>query len=93
MDLDTQMKIDTLLDYAYDNTIERINAVEDASETSIYRTLMVINCDMISYLNGFSNYYNGVLEGILFTRFLEVFQRMPTPSENAFIVDSIEKKI
>jgi len=39
-DLDTQMKIDELLDYAYDKTIERMNAIEDAPRNSVYQTIV-----------------------------------------------------
>ncbi len=92
VDLDTQMKIDTLLDYAYDKTIERINAIEDAQH-NIYQTLLMTKGDHKSFLCAYINYYCGCLEGIFFTRFLEEVDRMPSPSENVFIKESMEPKL
>jgi hypothetical protein len=43
VDLDTQMKIDTLIDFSYDKTIERINAIEDADESTFYRTMGMVH--------------------------------------------------
>jgi len=91
VDLDTKMKIDALLDYAYNNTIERINAIEDAPHNLVYRTLAMQN-NRTSFVSAYVNYYCGCFEGILFTRFLEEFDRMPAPSENAFIMESTTTK-
>lgn len=92
VDLDTQIKIDALLDYAYDKTIERMNAIEDAPRSSIYRTIAMEKGNYKSFLFAYINYYCGCLEGILFTRFLEEFDRMPSPSENVFIKESMTTK-
>ena len=90
--LDIKMKIDTLIDYAYDGTIERLNAIEGASATDAYRTMLIAKHDHKSYLLAYLHYYTGCFEGILFTRFLEEFNRMPTPSENAFIKETLTSK-
>ncbi len=92
VDLDDQMKITKLMDYAYDKTMERVSAIEDASEAMIYRSLVVEKGNIKSYFQSYIHYYLGMFEGILFTFFLEDFDRMPTPSENAFISDSMGKK-
>ena len=92
VDVETQMKIDTLLDFSYDKTMERMNAIEEAPRHSIYKTTAVRKGDYGSYLFAESNYYLGCFEGIFFVRFLEEFDRMPTPSENAFIKESVEAK-
>jgi len=91
-DLDTKMKIDFLLDYAYDHTVERVNAIEDAPEDSIFRFIGIETGNASSYTFAYMNYYMGVFEGIFFTRFLEEFNRMPTPSENSFIKDSFSSR-
>ena len=88
-DLDDKKKIDVLLDFAYDKTIERMNAIEEAHRNSIYQSIVVQKGNLQSYVFAYMNYYCGCLEGIFFTRFLEEFYRMPTPSENAFIADTI----
>ena len=92
VDLDTQMKIDALLDFAYDKTVERMNAIEDAPRNTIYQTIVMIKNNPDSFAMAYGNYYCGCLEGIFFTRFLEEFYRMPTPSENSFIKESIGSK-
>ena len=92
VDSDTQMKINALLDYAYDKTIERMNAIENAPLSNVYQTIGMIKGDYKSFLFAYINYYCGCLEGILFTRFLEEFDRMPSPSENAFIKESITSR-
>ena len=92
VDLDTQMKIDTLMDFAYDKTIERMNAIESAPRKLIYQTITMDKGSLHSYVLAYVNYYQGCFEGILFTRFLEEFNRMPTPSENSFIVDTIKTR-
>jgi len=91
-DLDIKIVIDELLTFAYDGTIERINAIEDAPRGMVYKSFAVQEGNFNSYLLAYSNYYCGCLEGILFTRFLEEFQRMPTPSENAFLKESISTR-
>ena len=83
------MKIDELVDFAYDKTIERMNAIEEAPRNSIYQSIIMRKDDHETYVFAYINYYYGCLEGILFTRFLEEFNRMPTPSENSFIIDTI----
>ena len=55
----------------------------------IYQTITMDKGSLHSYVQAYLNYYDGCFEGILFTRFLEEFNRMPTPSENSFIVESI----
>lgn len=92
VDLETQMKIDTLMDYSYDKTVERMNAIEDAPHSVIYQTMIVVKNNSESFAMAYANYYSGCLEGIFFTRFLEEFNRMPTPSENSFIKNSIESR-
>jgi len=92
VDIDTQMKIDELVDYAYDTTIERIIAIENADIGLIYQTILMEKGNYRSFLEAYSNYYCGVLEGILFTRFLEELNRMPTPSENSFIAETIAQR-
>jgi len=92
VDLDTQMKIDTLIDFSYDKTIERINAIEDADESIVYRTMGMVSKNEASWYLAYINYYCGCMEGILFTRFLEEFSRYPSPSENVFIADTISSK-
>lgn len=87
-DLDLKQEIDNMLSVAYDTTIERIHAIETASEHLIFRTMLVENKNYTSYLNGYMNYYSGMCEGLLFSLFLEKFQRMPTPSENTLIKES-----
>lgn len=92
VDLDAQMKIEKLMDYAYDKTMERIAAIEDASDSMVYRSIVVEKGNIKSYFQSYIHYYLGMFEGILFTFFLEDFDRMPTPSENAFISDSMGGK-
>ena len=87
-DLDLKMEIDDMLSMAYDTTIERIRAIETASEHLIFRTMLVESNNYTSYLNGYMNYYSGMCEGLLFSIFLEKFQRNPTSSENTFIKES-----
>ena len=48
--------------------------------------------NLTSYVFAYMNYYCGCFEGICFTKFLEEFNRMPTPSENAFIIDTIRTR-
>jgi len=91
-DLDTKMIIERLIDFAYDHTVERVNAIEDAPEVSIYRFLAVERDNASSFTFAYMNYYMGVFEGIFFTRFLEELNRMPTPSENLFIKDSFKSR-
>ena len=86
---DAHEMINALVDFAYDKTIERMNAIEDASPNSVYRTIGMEKGNYRSYLLAYINYYLGYFEGILFTRFLEELNRMPTPSENSFIKDII----
>ena len=81
---DTKATIDTLIDYAYDHTIERLNIIANSPSNTVYITLITA-IDYKSFLATYLNYYSGCFEGILFTKFLEEFNRMPTPSENAFI--------
>jgi len=57
------MKIDSLLDVAYDNTIEQIISIKIDPENRIFRTTSMIKEDFNSYLNGYMNYYSRVLEG------------------------------
>lgn len=94
MQKDTNIKetIESLLDFAYDRTIERIHAIEEAPKGSIYRTIGMIKGNYRSYVMGYLNYYLGCLEGIFFTMFLDEFNRMPTPSENAFVKEAIATK-
>ena len=92
VDLDTQMKIDGLLDFAYDKTVERMNAIEEAPHSVIYQTIAMEKGNSRSYAFAYANYYFGCLEGIFFTRFLEEFNQMPTPSENSFIKETIATK-
>ena len=92
VELDIKMKIDTLIDYSYDRTIERLNAIEGASVIDAYRTMLLTKHDSKSFLLAYLHYYTGCFEGILFTRFLEEFNRMPTPSENAFIKETLTSK-
>jgi len=92
MDLDMQMKIEKLMDIAFDKTMERISAVESASEDMIYRTLIVEKGNIRTYFSSYTHYYLGMFEGLLFTFFLDEFDRMPTPSENAFIRDNLGSK-
>jgi len=92
VDLDTQMKIDALVDFAYDKTVERMNAIELAPQKSVYQTITMDKGKLHSFVLAYLNYYWGCFEGILFTRFLEEFNRMPTPSENSFIVDTIKTR-
>lgn len=81
-----------LVDYAYDKMIERMNAIENAPRNNIYQTIGSVKGDLMSYVLGYVNYYNGVFEGILFTKFVDEFDRMPTPSENSFIKDTISTR-
>ena len=90
--IEIKMIIDQLIDFAYDHTVERVNAIEDAPEDAIYRFLAVERNNPSSYTFAFMNYYMGVFEGIFFTRFLEELNRMPTPSENSFIKDSFANR-
>ncbi len=92
VDVETQMKIDTLLDFSYDKTMERMSAIEEAPRHSIYKTTAVRQGDYGSYLFAESNYYLVCFEGMFFVRFLEEFNRMPIPSENAFIKESVKSK-
>ena len=92
VELDTQMKIDTLIDYSYDRTIERLNAIEGVPTTDAIRSMLFIKHDYKSFMLGYLHYYTGCLEGILFTRFLEEFDRMPTPSENVVIKEKLTPK-
>ena len=91
VDLDTQMKIDTLANYAYDHTIERLTIIETAPFDTVHRT-KITEKNHRSILMAYLNYYTGCFEGILFTRFLEEFNRMPMPSENVFIHDTLDSK-
>ncbi len=91
-DLDTKMKIEILLDFAYDKTVERMNAIEGESYPNIAQSLVLIKNNKVSYELAYLHYYLGCLEGILFTRFLEEFNRMPTPSENSFILEISRQK-
>ena len=91
-DIDIKIIINTLVDFAYDKTIERMNAIEGASTSSVYQTILVEKGNYRSYLLSYLHYYCGCFEGILFTRFLEEFNRMPTPSENSFIKDMVETR-
>ena len=92
VDLDTRMKIEEILDYSYNTTIERMNAIEEAPSNSNYQTIAATKDDFNSYIQAYMNYYCGTLEGILFTLFLDKFNRLPNPSENAFIVEAIGTK-
>ena len=86
------MKIDELLDYAYNSMIERLNIVEESPRHAVYRTMAMERNNPTSYTFAYMNYYTGVFEGIFFTSFLEEFDRMPTPSENQFIIDSFSSR-
>lgn len=88
-DLDTRMIIEELIDFSYDKTIERLNAIEGAPQNSVYQTILVEKGNYRSYLLVYLHYYLGCFEGILFVRFLEILNRMPTPSENSFIKDAL----
>lgn len=90
-DLETTPKIATMIDFAYERTIERIETIEGAPYDQIYQTTVKEN-NRTSYLLAYCNYYFGCLEGILFVQFLEEFNRMPTPLENAFIEAAIKQK-
>lgn len=92
VDLETRMKIDALLDYAYDKTIERMNAIESAPHNSVYQTIVMVKDNFSTYIQAYINYYNGCLDGIFSTRFLEEFDRMPSPSEISFIKEAIASK-
>ena len=92
VELDIAMKIDALIDYSYDGTIERLNAIEGVPVTGAYKTMLFDKLDYKSFLLAYLHYYTGCFEGILFTRFLEEFNRMPTPSENAFIKESLTSR-
>ena len=81
-----------LIDYSYDRTIERLNAIEGTSPLDAYRTMLFVKHDRQSFGLGYLHYYTGCFEGILFTRFLEEFNRMPAPSENAFIKETLTSK-
>ena len=87
-DLDLKIEINDMLSMAYDTTIKSIHAIETSPEPITFRTMLVENNDYPSYLNGYMNYYSGMCEGLLFSIFLEKFQRMPTSSENTFIKES-----
>ena len=92
VDLDTKMKIDSLIDSAYNQMMEIFNINEDAPENSIYRTMVAVKGDSVSYLNSYVNYYMGVFEGILITLFLDQLERYPNPSEKSFIQDSFTNR-
>jgi len=88
VDLATKMKIDSLIDMAYNQMIEIFNINEQSPESSIYRTMVVVKGDSVSYLNAYINYYMGVFEGILITLFLDQLEAYPNPSEKSFMQDS-----
>jgi len=92
VDIETRIKMDKLIDYAYDRTIERMNAIESAPENSIYRTIGFEEKNYSSFALGYVNYYCGCLEGILFELFLVKFDRLPTPSEITYISDTIKTR-
>ncbi len=92
VDIETRIKMDKLIDYAYDRTIERMNAIESSPENSIYRTIGFEEKNYSSFALGYVNYYCGCLEGILFELFLVKFDRLPTPSENTYISDTIKTR-
>ena len=92
VDLETQIEIDKLIDYAYDRTIDRMNAIESAPENTIYRTIGFKGKNYSSFALGYVNYYSGCLEGILFELFLVKFDKLPSTSEIAFISDTIKTR-
>jgi hypothetical protein len=92
VDIETRIEIEKLIDYAYNRTIERINAIESAPENKIYRTIGVEEKNYSSFALGYVNYYSGCLEGILFELFLHKFDKLPTPSEISFISDTIKTR-
>ena len=92
VDIETQIEIEKLIDYAYDRTIERMNAIESAPENTIYRTIGFEGKNYSSFALGYVNYYSGCLEGILFELFLVKFDKLPSPSEIAFISDTIKTR-
>jgi hypothetical protein len=54
---DIHETIKVLVDFAYDKTVERMNAIEDASPNSVYRTIGMTKGDYRSYLLSYMNYY------------------------------------
>ena len=92
VDLEKQIEIDKLIDYAYDRTIDRMNAIESAPENTIHRTIGFEGKNYSSFALGYVNYYSGFLEGILFELFLVKFDKLPSPSEIAFISDTIKTR-
>ena len=88
--MDTESKIEALLNYSYDRTIERINAIEDA--TNPHRSIVFEKDNYPSFLMGYANYYCGCFEGVFFIRFLDEFNRMPSPTEAIFIKEAILSK-
>jgi len=93
VDVETRIKIDKLIDYAYDRTTERMNAIESAPENMIYRTIGFEEKSFPSLTLGYMNYYCGCLEGILFELFLVKFDKLPTPSEITYISDTIKTRL
>ncbi|MDE2589224.1 MAG: hypothetical protein KGL95_06120 [Patescibacteria group bacterium] len=56
------MIIDTLIDFSYDKTIERMNAIEGAPRNSVYQTILVEKGNYRSYLLVYIHYYLGCFE-------------------------------
>jgi len=93
IDLETRMKIDELIDSAYEQMREIFNINEKTPEKEkIYQTMAVVRGDMQSYIDAYVNYYMGVFEGIFITLCLNELKRYPSPEEKLFVQTSFQKK-
>jgi len=93
IDLETQKKIDGLIDAAYKQMTEIFTINEEALEKKdVYQTITVVRGDMQSYIDAYVNYYMGVFEGIFITLCLDELERYPSPEEKSFIQTSFQKK-
>ena len=89
MDLETQMKIDEIIDDAYERANELIDNFENSPDDRVYRTIRVQKGNPKSYTDAFYHYYSGVFEGLLMTLFLHKFDEWPTKEQKKFMQNSI----
>ena len=93
IDLETRMKIDELIDFAYVQMKEIFNINEETSaKEKIYQTMATVRGDLQSYFHAYINYYMGIFEGIFITLYLDELKNYPSLEEKLFIQMSFDKK-